>query len=199
MPEGLQAWGEFSPPTWLHKYNRDLTDYLKATHMKYDPIGEAYYIPVKVGVDEVVGYNKRNVYGKGPKYVLKYNKELFRGYQYYNPSVQDKADTMVFVEDQISAAAIACSGAWGVCLFGANFSIEKFHNVLENNQRATKAVVWLDNDNDTVCKAAKTMAEYGHMIKKPNMRIGLVTKHSDPKHYTKEKIRQILKEEVEWM
>lgn len=153
----------------------------------WNPSECCFHIPITNKHGAYIGYNTRNVYSN-PKYVLNVPKN-FAGWMPYLATTNPK-DVVVLVEDQISAARLSNLNYTAVCLFGANHSIEKVHEIVKLYESDdVRYTVWLDNDNGQIKEAAHILTQYitllGHTAVK-------ITTPKEPKNCTVDEIQGII-------
>lgn len=92
---------------------------------------------------------------------------------------------IVLCEDSLSAIRLTEAGFNGVALLGVWIRAGVKEWCALSKQRTL--VVWLDNDNSNVARAAmKAAKEFPYML------VRVVRGESDPKHYTEQQIKEIL-------
>lgn len=150
---------------------------LNAAGTQYDPSSTRYIIPVyeKLDLAKGIGYGykgyiARRVYQRQiPKY-LNYLPPNFKGYQFVTGDAAKLSNSLVIVEDTISAVAVALAGYNSVCLFGAKHTIEKLHAIANDSTLIDTIYVWYDNDNKEVDNSSNLTKEYlsllGHTVVK---------------------------------
>lgn len=106
---------------------------------------------------------------------------LRRGHRSYETS------TLVITEDVLSA--IKVGGRYRSIALLNSLRIKELENILKVAKGYDRVVVWLDNDNYYVKRNARRLArEIGLHVKD----VLLVTGYTDPKHYTMEKIAEVV-------
>ena len=192
-PATISPMEDSFPKDYTYLPKQFMVDYFKSTGGGYDPIADRFILPIWDGdtdgahTGKYCGYNSRARNKGDVKYYLKTSSD-FPGYQLYCDDDTIKlvdVNTVVYVEDQLSAAAIAKASrpdnkTCGVCLFGAKNSIEKIHAVSRMMPNA-KHIVWLDNDNDIIKEKARETHEYLVLLGRKAHRIDGVIR--EPKHY----------------
>jgi hypothetical protein len=173
-------------------------EYQKAAQMLYDPNDCRWIIPVWDTINiatantagSYYGYNSRAAFKyQEPKYLLSVDNE-FSGYMCYYNEASVMPNSMVFVEDQMSAVAVAMHSprTLGVCMFGAKNSIEKLHAMVKRFAcEDMRYTVWLDNDNETVNETSRVMSQYLRLLGKTKVHRSTV--YIDPKKVAPETIR----------
>ena len=168
--------------------------------VKYDPKTERFIIPVADGLEinassfkNPCGFISRRQYKtQQPKY-LTYIPKGYQGWMnYWNNTIVNKEVLIILVEDQISAAWLAHCGHYGVAMFGAKHSLEKIHEIHKHftKEQPVRMLVWYDNDNEEVNRAARYSYEYLNLL---GRNAELCTSSFEPKHCSKEQIENIIK------
>jgi hypothetical protein len=196
-PKNLISAGHFEgwpdrARAWLNKYdisvsNLNLYDicYNKHTNRVFIPYYKQYPKPMKSDSASLIAYQERNLYATGPKYIT-VNNILLKGEMCI---LNRGCKHIILVEDMLSAIKIsqANTGYSSLPLRGTHLALEQLFKL---HKEFDKIIIWLDNDGPQIDKQALSMhqslANFGHLNS------SLITKHKDPKGFTKGKINEIL-------
>lgn len=150
----------------------------------YVPEYNAIYIPFFDNDSKIVGHQLRPLHERGGakyiNFVKDSDKELGGIVQH---GINTTKDTIVIVEDLVSAIHINVAGYPAFVNYGTHVKPSVLYNIPEYK----RVVVWLDNDNLVVMKHAGDMYNILTMYgKNASMVVGV----SDPKHYTHDRIEE---------
>lgn len=184
MPSDINT----SPRTWpVEALKWPLTARLSFTDMEtlglaYSPRINRVCVPVTFA-GEYRGFIARRIEGDGPKYLARYRQDDKDNFIYAR-CPYDK-QTVVIVEDVLSAAKLEKAGYNAVALLGTHIS-DSLISFLSNY---SSYVVWLDDDNPDVklkqVKLKDKLALFGN--------VRLIKTDNDPKTYSLEDIKGIVK------
>lgn len=158
------------------------------TGLCYSPKLDRVCVPVTFN-GKYRGFIARRLHDNNePKYIARYDKHDKDCFVYsrcsYAPTSSSEA--VFIVEDCLSAIRIERAGMNAVALLGTSLTDSVLAYITDN---FNTFVIWLDNDNaDVKIKQAQLKKElelYGKVV--------LHKTHDDPKHYTDEQIREVLK------
>lgn len=140
-------------------------------------------LPCRSRGGELLGYQARG-FGKDPKYITKgFGRAL------YHWSEGESNETLVVVEDILSAIRLSAIGYSAVALLRTTINKELLLEVL--NYEPECAVIWLDNDNPTVKRLARRLV---HTLKGYGVLTLRVADRIDPKYYTDDELTEIMGE-----
>jgi len=175
----------------------------------YDASSHRVYLPVyrhvtRGIVDELLGYQLRQLDGKGPKYLTAQIEQDTVLYTVMRPC-DSATNTYVLVEDLASGIAICealrqeANKTNDVDHIGVlvNYGVKTKVEALNDCPNMTRGYVWLDNDGEHVMGCSTTIAKTWGLITS-----SLVTRNitdADPKQYSNNKILEVLREAKLWV
>ena len=158
-----------------------LTEEQKKTFW-WDSKEQALGLPIKNRL-EIVGVQWR-YFGD---YFCKYLTNYYAGNKlpHYDVAAARNSDTLVIVEDILSAMCVNTAGCDSMALLTSS---TKLHRIYPYIQAYKSFVVWLDNDNRQVLQDASKLKR----ILEPFGEVQLIRTRTDPKHYSLDILQEIL-------
>lgn len=164
---------------WLDKYNINLVDRIKHTIL-WSPSESRIIFPIFNPNDQLLAWQGRYV-GTGNRIKWRSYGNLKDILHILSPK---DSDTLILVEDIISAIRVSLNSVCSMPLFGSHVSTQTWLRLRQQGYKHT--IVWLDKDKQLESiKFAKQGRDLG-------MDVRSVITEKDPKEYSNEEIKNIL-------
>ena len=180
--------------SWAYSNHIDQVD-IDHSGIAYDPSSDRVYLPryYNLWMDDLTsshlkGYQLRNINNNNqPKYFT-VTKSDDLGYTKVLDTACNYKYTCI-VEDLVSALHIYWalrSDVEVIVNYGTKINLEALDSMSQGDR-----VVWLDNDSSHVSFQAGQMAKTLDLLHGDHYSTTIVSDHSDPKHYSREQIREV--------
>lgn len=173
------------------------------SHVKYDPYEDQLVFALRKDMAKGLASApseflsaiqvRANRQGQPKCLTIKFSDDSLVNTMVYAPwSGKPHKKPIVVVEDMMSGIKLAYSGYKAFVLCGSHMSSREF--MAYPALLKSDLVVWLDNDNDQVCKSAEYISRLHSTLTGGAHSSRVILNHSDPKHYPAQSIRHILHE-----
>lgn len=172
---------------WLRSYH--VTDELIYKYHIYESDNQSVILPTIIN-NEIVSYQQRWF---SPRRIMSYGPKI-------SHILSDKHDTIVIVEDFISAIRVHENNVDVCCMSGTNVKYDTLKQIVRDYNNI---ILWADGDAPGQRAANKLQTKITTLINKHNLYTAfdtnnnkdvrnILTEH-DPKYYTNTQIQQIIK------
>lgn len=177
---------DWSKKALAYLYIADLTDKdILECGILYSKLYDRVIVPTYLG-SNLISWQGRDCNGKEPKYITITAPDL--DYKpYWSAGLSSNGDIFL-VEDVLSAKRIELCGYKAIALSGTYANVDQLSNMVKNG--ANRAIVFLDDDNATVKKEARSLLDNCNVIFAEDGFIIQVGK--DPKRHGRKELCSLL-------